>query len=205
MHIRACAGRRELANEPCSPFDKPHLLPSISHPGSVLAQPAPRARVGPRCGRNGSVRSPILSSCCGQALRSQQATPCLVHHQGLFEFTVASSLLFLEGCFSQGGPPQLSPPPPAAPSGLLLPGDLSTQKPNYFDMEPCGPCLNFPRDCCLVNTKTVGGGGGEGEAVSGLFLARSLEPCKVPDTWRILKKQLLTVWMDRWTNEWVNE
>ena len=75
-----------LTNPICS-------LPSATQALCLLSQ-HPRARVGPHCGPNGSVRSPILSCCCGQALRGQQATPLLVHHQGLFEFTVASSLLF---------------------------------------------------------------------------------------------------------------
>ena len=75
-----------LTNPICS-------LPSATQALCFLSQ-HPRACVCPCCGPNGSVRSLILSSCCGQALRSQQATPRLVHHQGPFKVTVASSLLF---------------------------------------------------------------------------------------------------------------
>ena len=53
-----------LTNPICS-------LPSATQALCLLSQ-HPRACVCPCCGPNGSVRSPILSSCCGQAPLGQQ-------------------------------------------------------------------------------------------------------------------------------------
>lgn len=152
MHIRACTGRRELANEPCSPFDKPHLLPSISHPGSVLAQPAPPGMCVSLLWAQRECEIPdskllLWPGSKEPASNSMPgASPGPVRgHSCLFP-TVLRRLLFPRRSSSA-----------LSSSIRLLPGDLSTQKLNDFDMEPCG--LNFPCGCCLVNTKRVGGDG----------------------------------------------
>lgn len=75
--VFACMSECVHGNEPRSPSDKPHLL----HPGSLPALGMRWPLLG---AESGAFKSPIVSSCCGQALGIQQATPCLVHHHGPF-------------------------------------------------------------------------------------------------------------------------
>lgn len=144
----ACVLECMHREEPQSPLHKARLPHSTGHPGSLRAPLGarwPLLRAEPA-----ELTSPIPSSCCGQALGSQQATLCLVHcgHLGVYNCLFSPVLRNLLFSGRRSSLARSSPPF----QNSLSPGRTLNQIPNDFLMEPCGSCLNFPRGCCLVSS-----------------------------------------------------
>lgn len=169
-HVGACAERRVHINEPCSPLDKPHLLHSIGHLGSPPAQATPLGMEPvPAEGPMGMFKSPILDSCSGQALRSQQGIHALRPPGPTGTITSFVLLLSMRSSLT----PSLLP---SLPSSLFSRENLDPEN-RWLCYGVMWSLSGLPWGCCwLVSSKR-----GKG-IVSGLLTAMPLEPCEVPGT-----------------------
>lgn len=101
---------------------------------------------------------PILSSCCGQALRSQARNSVPGVPPGSIQYLGVYNYLFcpvLRNPFFSGRSSLALCLLPF--HNLLSPGRTLNQKLNDFLMEPGDPYLNFPCGCHLVSSQRVVG------------------------------------------------